>query len=89
MEIKTVTWQRDSHGLFDYENQNHRFQKFVASESCSLHQKSKAPFTDEEIKIEYDLGAELSSLKDDSVSLLNLTITRNSVLVQQNLRTNY
>lgn len=38
---------------------------------------------DDEMKIDYDLGSELSSVKDESQSLLNLTITRTNALVQQ------
>ena len=40
VEIKAVTWQKDSHGLFDYESTNHKIQKFIAGESCCLNIKS-------------------------------------------------
>ena len=40
-------------------------------------------FLDDDIKIDYDLGSELFSVKDESQSLLNLTITRTNALIQQ------
>lgn len=34
VEIKTVTWSKDSHGLFDYENSNYDMRKFTLTSSC-------------------------------------------------------
>lgn len=36
VEIKAVTWNKDSHGLFDYENSYYDMKKFVISESAAL-----------------------------------------------------
>lgn len=33
VEIKTVTWSKDSHGLFDYENSNYDMRKFTITNS--------------------------------------------------------
>lgn len=31
VEVKTVTWIKDSHGLFDYENSNYKMSKFTVN----------------------------------------------------------
>lgn len=36
VEIKAVTWNKDSHGLFDYENSYYDMKKFIIGENASL-----------------------------------------------------
>jgi hypothetical protein len=34
--IKALTWQRDSHGLFDYESKQHQKKTLEISSSCQI-----------------------------------------------------
>jgi len=36
VEVKAVTWNKDSHGLFDYENSYYDMKKFIIGENASL-----------------------------------------------------
>ena len=39
VEIKAVTWNKDSHGLFDYENSYYDMRKFQIKNSVRLLRK--------------------------------------------------
>ena len=41
VEIKTVTWSRDSHDLFDYDNSYYDMKKFILGSSANLIRKQK------------------------------------------------
>ena len=41
LEIKTVTWQKDSHQLFDYESSQVTIQKNTVKKNCLIYRKSR------------------------------------------------
>lgn len=51
VEIKAVTWNKDSHGLFDYENSYYDMKKFVIGENATLarHQNDIICITENDV----------------------------------------
>ena len=43
VEIKAVTWEKDSHGLFDYEFKHTDIRKFSVQETTSFARIGKIP----------------------------------------------
>jgi len=39
IQIKTVTWIKDSHGLFDYESRHLNMKKFISEKPCYIWKK--------------------------------------------------
>ena len=69
VEIKTVTWSKDSHGLFDYENSNYDMRKFVITNSAYFYRfanEIKVGYKDQPISPEMDKIEFLLSLAQES-----------------------
>ena len=47
VEIKAVTWNKDSHGLFDYENNFYDMKKFAVSSSIRISRQRNEIFTED------------------------------------------
>jgi len=53
VELKAVTWNKDSHGLFDYENNQYEMKKFQISHPAKIYRINNdiIPTTKEEIPV--------------------------------------
>ena len=71
VEIKAVTWNKDSHGLFDYENSYYDMKKFPISTSARLYRQRN------EIQIQAKTGME-EELESDCEFLLSITKDTNA-----------
>lgn len=72
VEIKTVTWSKDSHGLFDYENSNYDMRKFVITNSAYFYRHNneiKVGYKDQMMAPEISASDFLLSLSQDNQSV--------------------
>lgn len=72
VEIKTVTWSKDSHGLFDYENSNYDMRKFVITNSSYFYRHNneiKVGYSDQIMPPELASADFLLSLVQDSQNI--------------------
>ena len=71
VEIKAVTWNKDSHGLFDYENSYYDMKKFQVNHSSTLYRQSN------EIQLFPKTGMEIEN-EETSEFLMSISKTDNS-----------
>lgn len=53
VELKAVTWNKDSHGLFDYENNQYEMKKFQISHTAKIYRINNdiIPTTKDEVPV--------------------------------------
>lgn len=68
VEIKAVTWNKDSHGLFDYENSYYDMRKFQISNSVRLYRNNH--------EINYQRKSDSTNPRSNSQMEYLLSITR-------------
>ena len=66
VEVKAVTWNKDSHGLFDYENSYYDMKKFQIYQSSTLFRQNN------EIQIQLKTGMNIE-INENSEHLLSIT----------------
>ena len=71
VEVKAVTWNKDSHGLFDYENSYYDMKKFQIYSSSTLLRQAN------EIQVQIKTGMDIET-NENSEHLLSITKTKNS-----------
>ena len=71
VELKAVTWSKDSHGLFDYENNQYEMKKFQISSEAKIYRINNdiIPTTKSEIPVSDNYQTEfLLPIGQDSVN---------------------
>ena len=91
VELKAVTWNKDSHGLFDYENNQYEMKKFQISHAVKIYRINNdiIPTTKEEIPTRDNHKTEmLLSITQDTLSrdkfFINVTGVNDVPNVDQN-----
>jgi len=62
VEIKAVTWNKDSHGLFDYENSYYDMKKFQLTKSTRLYRNRNEILSQEKSSLDEEIEAEAEYL---------------------------
>lgn len=62
VEIKAVTWNKDSHGLFDYENSYYDMKKFQLSKSTRLYRNRNEILSQEKSALDEEIEPEAEYL---------------------------
>jgi hypothetical protein len=71
VELKAVTWNKDSHGLFDYENNQYEMKKFQISHAVKIYRINNdiIPTTKEEVPVHENHKTEfLLSISQDALA---------------------
>ena len=91
VELKAVTWNKDSHGLFDYENNQYEMKKFQISHPAKIYRINNdiIPTTKEEVPVHENHRTEfLLSISQDSMArekfFINVDNNQNVNQVPQN-----
>ena len=87
VELKAVTWNKDSHGLFDYENNQYEMKKFQISHPAKIYRINNdiIPTTKEDIPVhEQHVTEFLLSIGQDNINKekfsINVTNNNNQIL---------
>jgi hypothetical protein len=62
VEIKAVTWNKDSHGLFDYENSQYEMKKFQLDKSALLYRNRNEIFSQEKSALNEEIEGDVDHL---------------------------
>lgn len=94
VEVKAVTWNKDSHGLFDYENSYYDMKKFQISNSTTLYrinnEINSKPKTGMDIENEDTTESLLSISKyENQTDKFQIDISNTSIIPGPSYRPNY
>jgi len=87
VELKAVTWSKDSHGLFDYENNQYEMKKFQISHPAKIYRINNdiIPTTKEEIPTSDQYKTEfLLNISQDGIAKEKFFINVNNTFPAQN-----
>ena len=62
VEIKAVTWNKDSHGLFDYENSYYDMKKFQLTKSTLLYRNRNEILSQDKSSLDEEIEGEIEYL---------------------------
>ena len=80
VELKAVTWNKDSHGLFDYENNQYEMKKFQISHAAKIYRINNdiIPTTKEEVPVHENHKTEfLLSISQDTMAREKFFVNNN------------
>lgn len=66
-EIKAVTWNKDSHGLFDYESKSLTHKKFLLDNTTRIYRNNPSSSFQPELGNEVDIRTTEELKKDRSI----------------------
>lgn len=88
VEIKTVTWDKESHNLFDYDNSYYDLKKFVLGSSANLiRRKNEVNIVETDEEITADENLLLSITKQEKSHDYFLNLNRRQLMDKEDLKT--